>query len=1381
MEVETDGGFRISSNFDSGNLQRLEKVEPGTVAFEGQGPDDLCAHEFNCWVNPDCGGTEYENNNRTWFHFSFSGGPPFATVRFNIMNMNRQGKLYAQGMRTVYRVEPLFPEWKRLTDTHLYKVEDNNFIMSFKYYTLEDAGCTTYFAFSFPYSYTELQTHLNARDLQFRITPPIGIYYHRELLTYTLDGRRVDLLTITASDGGDGREHRLPGLFPLAQTEQRAVRFPGRKVVLLSARVHPGETPSSHVLNGCVRFLLSADRRAAKLRQMYVFKIIPMLNPDGVARGHYRTNIHGANLNRMYGDPARALHPEVHAAKTVAMYHHLGRPPADCEVQDSEPSVAEVDAQFVRPRELVAPPRPPEPEDVSNDASCFCAGDDESSLGMPDLSPLKSLLQMTPRVLRPGERTETARVLPPPPPPPPFGAAAGGTCPPPPPPPPPQPQHITVTATSTVIGNVTEDRASVQASVPNPAPNATQKTEKPSVIGDQAQAAAGSDSESLVSSGETERSAWSASSVSSGKDEPPAVDSNLFLYMDMHGHASKRGCFMYGNHFSCDETMVDCMLLPKLVSLNSANFDFLACNFTEKNMHHRGKKDGLSKEGSGRVALYRATGLVRSYTLECNYNTGRFCNVLPPLPAEPEPPADTPLVFEPVPYTPAHYEQVGEALMISILDLTGDNPLSRLPRSEYRDTAGVRAWIKRFMTVTKFGENNILFSPEKTARTMKVTERQRQAAAEERSPGAGGRNVSSTPAGGTGAQRRLALGTTSPGRCGADTKDRRRPPLRRVRKAKKLSPGKVEDQENATVARPANKRSADALLAPSAAVKTDPEINLDKETAGPASQPSDLASPAGPSQLRVKSPVLQPRFGQQLTQTGNSPAGLSRKPVRRALSEKRKVLKPTPVKLGESGLQSGAAPKLRRSGSLVNAASADAPLAETSVVNNLNLILGDKRQVAGLAWPEPVAGATTASGALSKRPPKRKKRAGKPEVATAKSDGLAPCRSLGHLIQMVSTPPSFANLFMASASTGELESSARSVGYAQLATESTSGGAPSGAWSGRSESTLDAQDESATLPDQPEPRARRHESCESSPLSFAGALSSASNSPRGHQTSQPASPASPKQPNSPKFGHSSPKYSQDLPKLGESLPKLGGSGLAESDSAVAGFGQGGSAPVSTTPSAVAYDAPVLSPRSPRMRRPSVKTRCSTRMAAKKSAKTLKVKRAVRPLADPAEPSTSGAGAAGESSAEKPAKAPRKKLARRASAPVGPDPLAALELMTSPGGSLAGDVTAAALDTPPLRAKVRKPRVKSKPRSPGACSVSVSGGTLCSLTADQELPDGPRRAVSEGHGSPEPGPALPPAAGRLLKKKQGKLARRTCLERGRPALQQVKKRKLKEKV
>lgn len=64
----------------------------------------------------------------------------------------------------------------------------------------------------------------------------------------------------------------------------------------------------------------------------------------------------------------------------------------------------------------------------------------------------------------------------------------------------------------------------------------------------------------------------------------------------------------------------------------------------------------MSREGSGRVAVLKATGLVRSYTLECNYNTGRLVNILPPgakdapLPpaAAPPPPKYTPHIFEEV-------------------------------------------------------------------------------------------------------------------------------------------------------------------------------------------------------------------------------------------------------------------------------------------------------------------------------------------------------------------------------------------------------------------------------------------------------------------------------------------------------------------------------------------------------------------------------------------------------------------------------------------------------------------------------------------------------------------------------------------------------------
>lgn len=55
---------------------------------------------------------------------------------------------------------------------------------------------------------------------------------------------------------------------------------------------------------------------------------------------------------------------------------------------------------------------------------------------------------------------------------------------------------------------------------------------------------------------------------------------------------------------------VENMLYPKLISLNSAHFDFQGCNFSEKNMYARDRRDGQSKEGSGRVAIYKASGII---------------------------------------------------------------------------------------------------------------------------------------------------------------------------------------------------------------------------------------------------------------------------------------------------------------------------------------------------------------------------------------------------------------------------------------------------------------------------------------------------------------------------------------------------------------------------------------------------------------------------------------------------------------------------------------------------------------------------------------------------------------------------------------------------
>lgn len=73
------------------------------------------------------------------------------------------------------------------------------------------------------------------------------------------------------------------------------------------------------------------------------------------------------------------------------------------------------------------------------------------------------------------------------------------------------------------------------------------------------------------------------------------------------------------------------------------------------NFISRGKRDGLSKEGSGRVAVYKSTGLIKSYTLECNYNTGKYVNVLPPRGKEKTSKA---VNLVPPKYTPAHFEEV---------------------------------------------------------------------------------------------------------------------------------------------------------------------------------------------------------------------------------------------------------------------------------------------------------------------------------------------------------------------------------------------------------------------------------------------------------------------------------------------------------------------------------------------------------------------------------------------------------------------------------------------------------------------------------------------------------------------------------------------------
>lgn len=72
------------------------------------------------------------------------------------------------------------------------------------------------------------------------------------------------------------------------------------------------------MMRGVIEFLTNpTDPEAALLRDNFVFKVIPMLNPDGVINGNYRCSLAGCDLNRRWKFPSKTIHPTVYYTKKL--------------------------------------------------------------------------------------------------------------------------------------------------------------------------------------------------------------------------------------------------------------------------------------------------------------------------------------------------------------------------------------------------------------------------------------------------------------------------------------------------------------------------------------------------------------------------------------------------------------------------------------------------------------------------------------------------------------------------------------------------------------------------------------------------------------------------------------------------------------------------------------------------------------------------------------------------------------------------------------------------------------------------------------------------------------------------------------------------------
>ncbi|CAJ0949917.1 unnamed protein product, partial [Ranitomeya imitator] len=240
----------------------------------------------------------YTGRHTQWYYFQVKNTRAGVPYRFTIINFMKPTSLYSHGMRPLMYSETdanvRHIGWKRIGDEIKYYKNSwaeegpGHYSLSWTF-RFPHSRDTCYFAHCYPYTYSNLQDYLAgvAND------PERSRYCKIRVLCHSLAGNIVYILTITN---------------PSTTTEERKKK---KKAVILTARVHPGETNSSWMMKGFLDYILSSRSDAQLLRDTFVFKVVPMLNPDGVIVGNYRCSLSGRDLNRNYKSRLKDSFPSI--------------------------------------------------------------------------------------------------------------------------------------------------------------------------------------------------------------------------------------------------------------------------------------------------------------------------------------------------------------------------------------------------------------------------------------------------------------------------------------------------------------------------------------------------------------------------------------------------------------------------------------------------------------------------------------------------------------------------------------------------------------------------------------------------------------------------------------------------------------------------------------------------------------------------------------------------------------------------------------------------------------------------------------------------------------------------------------------------------------
>jgi hypothetical protein len=259
-------GMAVSSNFEGGNIGKAEQVSPVHLRCALQGQTDQ----------------DHRNRQANWYYFELRN-LPHEPVTVDLTGLageyNYHGPVYAVDRltRPVFSYDNL--HWTHFDDSQV-SWDDHEPRLTLHFTPTADH---IWIAHTPPYTLTNLNRMLDS----FRNST----YLNKAVIGRTVQGREIPLLTITNPKSAEK----------------------DKKVIWLMFRQHAWESGSSWACDGAIRFLLSADDRARRLRDEVIYRIFPMADPDGVETGGVRFNKNGYDLNRNWDAIDPRSMPEIAA------------------------------------------------------------------------------------------------------------------------------------------------------------------------------------------------------------------------------------------------------------------------------------------------------------------------------------------------------------------------------------------------------------------------------------------------------------------------------------------------------------------------------------------------------------------------------------------------------------------------------------------------------------------------------------------------------------------------------------------------------------------------------------------------------------------------------------------------------------------------------------------------------------------------------------------------------------------------------------------------------------------------------------------------------------------------------------------------------------